>query len=82
MTIYEALKARLNREPTRAEVKAEVQRILDESLTVKTGAKPLLDERRLIDGAWHAWCGDGWIAECYSEYVHWPAQLDKHPYVR
>ena len=29
MTIYEALKAKLNREPTRAEVKAEVQRILD-----------------------------------------------------
>ena len=29
MTIYEALKARLNREPTRAEIKAEVQRILD-----------------------------------------------------
>ena len=29
MTIYEALKATLNREPTRAEVKAEVQRILD-----------------------------------------------------
>ena len=29
MTIYEALKARLNREPTRAEITAEVQRILD-----------------------------------------------------
>ena len=29
MTIYEALKVRLNREPTRAEIKAEVQRILD-----------------------------------------------------
>ena len=29
MTIYEALKAKLNREPTRAEIKAEVQRILD-----------------------------------------------------
>ena len=29
MTIYEALKATLNREPTRAEIKAEVQRILD-----------------------------------------------------
>ena len=29
MTIYEALKARLNREPTHAEIKAEVQRILD-----------------------------------------------------
>ena len=29
MTIYEALKARLNREPTHSEIKAEVQRILD-----------------------------------------------------
>ena len=34
MTIYEALKARLNREPTHAEIKAEVQRILDEAFGV------------------------------------------------
>ena len=34
MTIYEALKARLNREPTRAEIKAEVQRILDAAFEV------------------------------------------------
>ena len=46
MTIYEALKARLNREPTRAEVKAEVQRILDEALVERAesfaiNARPL-----------------------------------------
>jgi len=32
MTIYEALKAKLGREPTNAEIKQDVQRILDEAL--------------------------------------------------
>ncbi len=31
-TIYEALKTKLGREPTNAELKAEVRRILDEGL--------------------------------------------------
>lgn len=39
------------------------------------GSKPpLLNDRRMIDGAWHTWCGGGWIAERYSPYVRWPVQ--------
>lgn len=33
LTIYEALKSRINREPTNDELKKEVKRILDEALT-------------------------------------------------
>ncbi len=32
MTIYEALKAKLGREPTHAEIKADVKRIMRETL--------------------------------------------------
>jgi hypothetical protein len=39
--------------------------------------KPLLDERRMIDGVWHAWCGEGWIAEVYAANVVWRAQVTK-----
>lgn len=44
---------------------------------VRTGPTPLLDERRLIDGVYHAWCGVGWVAECYAQYVSFPIQLPK-----
>ena len=42
-----------------------------------TGPQPLLDERRLIDGVWHVWCGEGWIAERYTENVVWRLQVTK-----
>lgn len=49
MTIYEALKARLNREPTHAEIKAEVQRILDEALidAARLDKHPYIRQNRL-----------------------------------
>ena len=46
MTIYEALKAKLNREPTRAEIKAEVQRILDEALVERAESGKLRHQRK------------------------------------
>lgn len=44
-TIYEALKAKLNREPSNAELKAEVHRILDEGLIELAGAGKLKHQR-------------------------------------
>ena len=46
MTIYEALKAKLNREPTRAEIKAEVQRILDEAWIERAEGGKLRHQRK------------------------------------
>lgn len=54
-----------------------VRAILDALAKAKEAPSraPLPDERRLIDGVWHVWCGQGWIAECYSDNVTWPVQL-------
>ena len=46
MTIYEALKTKLNREPTHAELKAEVKRILDEALVERAEAGKLTHQRK------------------------------------
>ena len=43
---------------------------------LREATKPLLDERRIINGVWHAWCGNGWIAETYSNNVTWPVQIN------
>jgi len=48
---------------------------VDRPDSVNTGPAPLIDERRLIDNIWHCWCGQGWIAETYSNNVVWPVQL-------
>jgi hypothetical protein len=45
-TIYEALKSRLNREPSNIELKAEVNRILDEGLVELAGAGKLKHQRK------------------------------------
>jgi hypothetical protein len=42
----------------------------------ETGPKPYLGDHRMIDGVMHVWCGQGWIAECYSDYVVWPIELN------
>lgn len=46
MTIYQALKTRLNREPTNAELKAEVQRIKDAGLIEAAERGKLKHQRR------------------------------------
>lgn len=45
-TIYAALKTRLGREPTNAEIKADVQRILTEGLVERAEAGKLPHQRR------------------------------------
>ena len=59
------------------EMPPEFQTAFDQIFEGSTGPKPLLDERRLIDGVWHVWCGKGWIAECYTENVVWRIQVTK-----
>lgn len=44
-TIYEALRAKLGREPTHAELKADVQRILDEAHAATAAAGRLPYQR-------------------------------------
>lgn len=46
MTIYEALKRKLGREPTNAELKADVKRILQESLVERAEAGKLAHQKR------------------------------------
>ena len=46
MTIYEALRAKIGREPTNAEIKAEMQRIRDEGLQERAAAGKLSHQRR------------------------------------
>ena len=46
MTIYAALKVKLNREPTNAELKAEVRRIIRESYVDAAGKGKLAHQRR------------------------------------
>lgn len=45
-TIYEALKAKLGREPSNAELKADVERILQEGLVEMAEAGKLKHQRR------------------------------------
>ena len=45
-TIYEALKANLNREPSNIELKAEVNRILDDGLIELAGKGKLSHQRK------------------------------------
>jgi hypothetical protein len=45
-TIYEALKEKLGREPTNAEIKADVQRILEESMVERAERGKLAHQRR------------------------------------
>ena len=45
-TIYEALRTKLGREPTDAEVKADVRRIMDESLCERAARGALPHQRR------------------------------------
>ncbi len=45
-TIYEALRQKLGREPTAAELKADVRRILEESLVQRATAGKLSFQRR------------------------------------
>ena len=45
-TIYEALKAKLNREPSNAELKADVQRILTDNLVEQAGKGKLKHQRK------------------------------------
>lgn len=45
-TIYEVLKAKLNREPTHAELCADVQRILKDALVQRAAAGKLKHQRR------------------------------------
>ena len=45
-TIYEALAAKLGREPSNAELKADVQRILDDGLIEMAGKGKLKHQRR------------------------------------
>jgi hypothetical protein len=44
-TIYEALRAKLGREPTSAELKADMQRISDESLVERAARGKLRHQR-------------------------------------
>lgn len=46
LTIYEALKAKLGREPTHNEIKADVKRILEDSLVERATAGKLRHQRR------------------------------------
>lgn len=46
MTIYEALRNKLGREPTNAEIKADVQRILTEALVERAERGKLSHQRR------------------------------------
>ena len=46
MTIYEALKTKLGREPTNAELKADVQRIKEEALIEAATKGKLRHQRR------------------------------------
>ena len=46
MTIYEALKAKLGREPTNAELRAEVQRIKEAVFVEAAGRGKLPHQRR------------------------------------
>jgi hypothetical protein len=46
MTIYEALKAKLNREPSHAELIADVKRILREGLEERAAAGKLKHQKR------------------------------------
>ncbi len=45
-TIYDALRERLKREPTNAELKAEVQRILEEGMQEQAAKGRLPHQRR------------------------------------
>ena len=45
-TIYEALKEKLGREPTHAELKADVRRILEEGTIERAEAGKLAHQRR------------------------------------
>lgn len=45
-TIYEALKAKLNREPSNIELKAEVNCILDDGMVELAGQAKLSHQRR------------------------------------
>lgn len=45
-TIYEALKAKLGREPTNAELKADVRRIMAESLVERAEQGKLAHQRK------------------------------------
>ena len=45
-TIYEALKAKLNREPSNIELKAEVNRILDDGMIELAGNGKLSHQRK------------------------------------
>ncbi len=45
-TIYEALKAKLGHEPTPAEIKAEIQRILEDSTRERAEAGKLRHQRK------------------------------------
>ena len=45
-TIYQALKRKLGREPTHAEIKADVKRILGESLVERAAAGKLPHQRK------------------------------------
>lgn len=45
-TIYEALKIKLNREPTNAELKADVKRILNDQLIESAEADKLAHQRK------------------------------------
>jgi hypothetical protein len=47
VTIYEALKAKLGREPTGAEIKADMQRIRDEGLIERAEAGKLPHQRKV-----------------------------------
>ena len=46
MTIYEALKAKLGREPTAAEIKADIERIGEESLVERATKGKLRHQRK------------------------------------
>ena len=41
----------------------------------RASSTPYFGEHRQIDGVDHVWCGGGWMAMPYSDYVHWPIQL-------
>ncbi len=45
-TIYEALKTKLNREPSNVELKAEVKRILDDGMIELAGKGKLSHQRK------------------------------------
>jgi hypothetical protein len=37
---------------------------------------PTIGDHREIDGVDHVWCGGGWMAVPYSDYVKWPVQAE------